>query len=219
MNKTETKTINIDGENYSFHISYDYKNHKDLIIYLKVLYEDEFRKLENGNDIIEKFIHNYLYEELGEYFILKTSTINENDEFQATFEVIKSIKTPQLLSREVNLNSSDEKVKVYLEIEDEFQQCEFFEKNPFNLSDSISPINPLFNIYKEIVLIGKIRNEEDKIKVSNMPNSGEAIIYKCFNEYVEENFGSVLIFRSISQRSCSHFEVQTKYKIIPIVYK
>jgi hypothetical protein len=98
-------------------------------------------------------------------------------------------------------------------------QCEFFEQNPFNFSDSISPVNPEYSHYIDVVFIGKIRNETDRIKVSNMHNSGEGMIYKCLEEYIEENFGSVFFFKNISQRSCSHFEVQIKYKIIPIIFK
>src|SRR5690606_4455421 len=169
--------------------------------------------------IIKCFLFNYLFTEIGEYFLLKASTIDENDEFQGTFEIQKFINIPNKFIRNVKLQLSDEEVNVDLEIKSEFQTCEYYKQSPFNNGDAVSFFNPIIDIYKDVVLIGKIRNEEDQIKVSNIHNSGESIIYKCFHEFINEYFGEAFKFESISQRSCSHFEVQIKYKIVPSIYK
>lgn len=215
MTKTEIKIVNIENKDIHFHISYELKNFKDLICYVKVKNEQEFRKFENSNKIIKRVLSNYLFEELGKYFVLKASLIDESDEFNGVFEVFETVKIPQELIREVTLKLSEEKVNVELKVQKDFEECEFYERTPFNISDSISAINPIFEVYDDVVLIGKIREENDRIKVSNSYNSGEGTIYKCFEEFLTEKFGTSFIFKNISQRSCSHFEVQIKYKIIP----
>lgn len=215
MNKTETKVESIEGKDFVFHISYELKNHKDLIAYIKVKNDEVFKDFKNENKIIKTYLYNYLYTEIKKYFLLKATTVDLNHEFQGTFEIQNITQIPKRLNKEVSLNLNNQTVTVDLEIKREFEKCEYFEPTPFNQGDSNSFLNPIYEIYDHIVFIGKIRSQEDRIKVSNIYNSGEGTIYKCFEKFIKENFGEAFILRSVSQRSCSHFEVQIKYKIIP----
>lgn len=215
MKKTEKKIEIIDGEKIYFHISYELNN-RILTAYIKVENEEVFRKFDNSSQILKVYFYNYLYQEIDQYFSLKVALIEENDEFHGSFEIQDLVKIPHHTSRKVQLKLSDEEVDVEIDIKEDFEICEEYENNPFN--NSISSYNPLIEIYKNIVIIGKIKSEEDRAKLSTIYNSGEGAIYKCFDEFILETFGEGFKLKQIEQRTCSHFEVQIRYKIVPSIY-
>lgn len=212
MNPIMRKTENIDGIEYSFHLSTE-EDQKHVKGYIKLLsHEDSFRKLENPSLVLKRMLYYHIYSELNKYLVVNTASIESDTEYQAIFEIVelnlKNNKVTETLQSENN-----QEITISIVILNSFLECEKNVQTPFGrnaktlLDQSTQNIMSLFT---DTVL---------QIKVSDLGHSQASytsIIENAVDTFNEKRFGKAFLPVETERLNCNPREVQIKYTIMPL---
>ena len=217
MNKTEIKIYNVEGKEFEFNISTENKDFQFLTANINITRnQSEFREIDGSSEILKKILSYYLFENLKKYTVLKTASIETENEFQGVFEFKDILKFPSNFTRNVKLTNSEESVNVNINIEKEFKQCLNYIQN--RLNDSTVYINPMVEIFDELIFNCFIE-ENDRLKLTVNRDSGKSIIRKATDDLFLEKFGESFVADLVAERFCSHFEIQQKFKFYPKILR
>ncbi|WP_281631555.1 hypothetical protein [Flavobacterium luteolum] len=211
MNPITRKTENIEGIEYSFHLSTE-ADQKHVKGYIKLLtHEDSFRKLDNPSLVLKRMLYYNIYSELNKYLVVKTATIENDTEYQAVFEIVDlDLKNTALTE---NIQSEDnQEIIISITVLNSFSDCDEYVQTPFGLNSRTildQSTQDIMNLFRSTVL---------QIKVSD-PGYSQAsytsIIENAADAFNEKRFGNAFLPIETERLNCNPREVQIKYTIMP----
>ncbi len=212
MNTIIKKTENIEGIEYSFHLSTE-ADQKHVKGYIKLLTrEDSFRKLENPSLVLKCMLYYHIYSTLNKYLIVKTATVENDTEYQAVFEIV-DINLKNTVVTENIQSENNEEIIISIAVLNSFSDCDEYVQTPFGrnartlLDQSTQDIMSLF------------RNTVLHIKVSDPGHSQASytsIIENAVDTFNEKRFGKAFLPIETERLNCNPREVQIKYTILPL---
>ena len=212
MNSIPRKTENIDGIEYSFHLSTEaYQKH--VKGYIKLLnHEDSFRKLENPPLVLKRMLYYHIYSELNKYLVVKTATIESDTEYQAVFEIVdlnlKSSTVTETLQSENN-----QEITLSIAVLNSFADCEEYVHSPFGGNSRTffeESSRDIMNLFSSTVLHIKISNP------GHSQASYTSIIENAVDTFNDKRFGKAFLPLETERMTCNSREVQIKYTLMPL---
>jgi hypothetical protein len=207
----ETIKETIDGQEYRFHISFE-SDQKNITGYIKLLNgEESFRRLENPTLILKRLLYFHLYSKFEKYLIVKSANIEENEEYQALFEIVDLSFRNNKYKETVQTDGS-QNILVSIEILNSFVKCEEFIQSPFSgNARSVIDTNTrnILNLFRNIFFHVKIEEP------NYYGNSHTQIMEDAIQQFKEKHFGNLFMLFETERIICSQKEVQISYTIMP----
>lgn len=203
---------NINGINYTFHISTE-NNQNHVGGFIKLLNNEEsFRRLEKPELLLKRILYYNIYLKLDKYLIVKTATVETDTEFQAIFEVV-DFRLKKELYVESILMDSGSSINVAIKVLDAFTDCDKIIETPLGINSRIlieeNSLN-IINLFKIIVFNMRIEDSE------NDQNYAENLMFeKAIKKFSEKIFGDTFLLVEREKISCNRKEIQIKFTIIP----
>ncbi|MCC9063714.1 hypothetical protein [Flavobacterium piscisymbiosum] len=211
MNPITRKTENIDGIDYSFHISTEL-DQKHIKGYIQLLnHEGSFRKLENPPLVLKRILYYHIYSELKKYLVVKTASIESDSEYHALFEIVDLNLKNSAVTETVQTENNQE-ITLSVSLLDSFANCEELVQSPFGgLSRTLFDQSSLhiMSVFSTIVLHIKVSDP------THSQNSYTAIIDKAAQTFNDKKFGKAFLLIETERMNCNPKEVQIKYTIMP----
>jgi hypothetical protein len=212
MNPIAIKTENIEGTEYSFHLSTE-ADQKHVKGYIKLLnHEDSFRKLENPSLVLKRMLYYYIYSELNKYLVVKTATIESDTEYQAVFEIV-DLNLKNTVVTETLQSENNQEITLSIAVLNSFSDCEEYVQTPLGryARTLFDPATlEIMSLFSHTVL---------HIKVSD-PGYSQAsytsIIENAADIFNEKRFGNAFLPIETERMNCNPREVQIKYTIMPL---
>lgn len=212
MNPITRKTENIDGIEYSFHLSTE-ADQKHVKGYIKLLnHVDSFRKFENPPLVLKRILYYHVYSELNKYLVVKTATIESVTEYQSVFEIV-DLNLKNSIVTEPLQSENNQEITLSIAVLNSFSDCEEYVQTPLGrnartLFDQAT--RDIMSLFSDTVLHIQVTNP------GHSQGSYTNIIENAVDRFNDKRFGKAFLPVETERLNCNPREVQIKYTIMPL---